>query len=305
MAMPSMDEVMLPVVGLVLNEEMHYKECAMRIADEFNLTEDERNELVPTGRVTRIQDRVAWAVTHLDKAGVVERPRRGFVLATPLGKETYANHPDRIALRNLAQFPAYREWRRGFGLSPPVEEPVLVNGGAAVAQRTDERPPRERLASVYRELNDDLRDEVILAIRDLSPAFFERIVISLMQAMGYGVGQHLGKSGDAGVDGLIQQDRLGLDVIYLQAKRWENQVGAGAVRDFIGALDVRGAGKGVFITTSNFARPAKEAAAQSTKQVRLIDGEELGRLLIEYNVGVVPDGEPLVVKTVDANYFSE
>ena len=307
MAIPSMDEVMLPVVGLVLNEAMHYKECVRRIADQFALTEEERNELVPSGKVTRIQDRVAWAVNHLSKAGIVERPRRGYVLATPLGRETLANHPERINLRGLPQFPMYREWRRGFS-PPPTAEPVIVNGDVAVAQGTDERPPRERLDAAYSELNAALREEALLAIRNLSPEFFERIVISLLQAMGYGeagTGQHLGKSGDGGVDGLIKQDPLGLDIIYLQAKRWESQVGAGAVRDFIGALDGLGADKGVFITTSNFARPAMEAADRSSKHIRLIDGEELTRLLVEYNVGVVQDGEPLVVKKIDENYFSE
>lgn len=320
MTIPTYEMLMGPVLGLVLNEPKHYTACATELVPVFNLTQEEVEEMVGSGVRTTFVDRVYWATTYMKAAGVLdrlERPRKGYVFATERGRSLYEQRSGQIDMQTLAQFPEFMEFRRRGASRPRRAGPT--NGGeavdgteeAALQPEVPQTTPSERIAVVYAEINSALRADLLAAILGSSPAFFERLILRLMIALGYGnkgAEQHLGRSGDGGIDGSVKQDPLGLNAVYLQAKRYasDNPVNVDEVRVFADALNEReDTAKGVFVTTSSFTRPARERATRSTKRLVLIDGEELTRLLIEYDVGVVPEGEPLVVKTVDANYFSE
>ena len=316
MAIPDFQTLMRPVLGLVLDKPKHYTACAAELVPVFNLTQEEVEELVGSGVRTTFVDRVYWTTVHMKGAGVIERPSRGYVLATDRGRSLYQAHPERIDTEVLEQFPEYIEFRqrstpRATRARASVEEPGDTATEAIAESETRQSTPRERIAIAYTELNSDLRTDLLESIRLSSPAFFERLILALVVALGYGSkeqAEHLGGPGDHGIDGLVNQDSLGLDKIYLQAKRYTgHSVGEEDIRNFVGSLEAKGATKGVFVTASSFAPSVHRfmESSRSAKQIRLIDGEELTRLLVEYNVGVVPDGEPLVVKKIDENYFSE
>ncbi|MXY59338.1 MAG: restriction endonuclease [Chloroflexi bacterium] len=309
MAIPDFQTIMRPVLGLILDEEMHRRDCAKQIASDFHLTQDEVEELLPSGKSTRLQNYVDWAIAYMSKAGLVQRPRSGYAIATAAGRKAYEDNPKRIDMSVLAQFPGYIAFR-----TPGKNTNDSFSSGQAglttgESQDSLESTPTERLHRAYEELNLALRDDLQVAIRSSSFTFFEHLIVDLMRAMGYGgpgSTQHLGRSGDNGVDGVINQDHLGLDRVYLQAKRYtESPVGPDQIDQFAGALGKQKATKGVFVTASRFTTGARDAADKSDKHIRLIDGEELARLLIDHNVGVVRDDNPLYIKQVDKNYFSE
>ena len=314
MAIPDFQTLMRPVLGLILGEPKHYMACATELAPVFNLTQEEVEELVGSGVRTIFVDRVYWATVHMKGAGVIERPSRGYVLATDRGRSLHQAHPERIDTEVLKQFPEYIEFRqrstpRATRTGASVEE---SGDSEAIAElETLQSTPSERIDVAYAEINSALRADLLAAILGSSPAFFEKLILDLMIALGYGdkgAEQRLGRSGDGGIDGSVKQDPLGLNAVYLQAKRnaSDNPVDVDKVRVFTDALNEReDTAKGVFVTTSSFTRPARDRATRSTKRLVLIDGEELTRLLVKYNVGVVQDGEPLVVKKIDENYFSE
>ena len=313
MAIPDFQTLMRPVLGLILNKEMHRRDCADEIARIYGLTEEETAERYPTSGVLIFLDRVSFVLLHLVRAGLAERPHRGYAVATQRGQEVYANCPNRIDMKVLSQFAEYREFVRRSSTSShktPSAGETDVSGDTEADNGIAGETPLERIGQAYDEMNANLRSDLIESILKSSPAFFERLILDLMIALGYGdrgAEQRLGRSGDGGIDGLVRQDPLGLNAIYLQAKRYtDSVVGVGQIREFADALNEReDMAKGVFVTTSSFAKPARERAERSTKRLVLIDGEELARLLIKYNVGVVQDGEPLYVKKVDENYFSE
>ena len=293
------------MLQLVLDQEMHYSKIAIEISQQFDLTEEERNRRTTQGTVTIIQSRVLWANTHMYKAGIIERPKSGCVVATPEGKDFCMSHPKGFGVKELADFQKYREWRR-----EKPDQSSLPESDDRTAD--EEQSPQERLDVAYKQLDEMLRDELLAKLRSVEPQFFEQITLNLMVALGYcneKSARLLGGSGDGGVDGVVEQDVLGLEAIYLQAKRWEknNTVSSGEIRDFIGALDGQpGIKKGVFITSSSFSDNAKKTAEKSNVGViKLIDGEELTRLLIKHEVGVAPDEhyEDFVVKRIDQNYF--
>jgi restriction system protein len=307
MAIPDFQSLMLPVLRSAARAETSVSACITRLADDLGLSRDERAQLLPSGKQPVFSNRVHWAKFHLAKAGLVEATRRGQFKITPRGLALLDEGPARINLQLLSRFPEFRAFREHVapgdveeGAADPSAEP-----GSATAT------PEERIEAASEELEAALRTDLLERVVAATPQFFEALVVDLMIAMGYGgsrreAGKRLGRSGDGGLDGLINEDVLGLDSIYLQAKRYApgNGVGVEKVREFAGALVERGASKGVFVTTSHFASGARNLAERIPQKLILIDGEELSRLLVRYGVGVraVRTVEP---KRLDPDYFVE
>lgn len=301
MAVPEFQAFLSPVLGLHLQEPISRLECLDKISDFFGLTTEERAERTRGGSRTRVRDRVDWAITYLLRAGLLERQQQSVCMATELGRATYAAHPEGITRKMLRQFKDFRDF----------EGQTSTGHGGANKEQEEEDPttPVERIESAAVELDAVLRAELLNQILKASPEFFEKLIIELMLSMGYGgpgFGRHLGKSSDGGVDGVINQDKLGLDSIYLQAKRYarDNSIGPEQLRAFSGALDEKRAVKGVFVTTSSFTAAAKQHVQNSPKSLVLIDGEQLTRMMIEYDVGVRLS-ETITLKRLDEDYFEE
>lgn len=302
MTVPDYQAFMRPVLHLAAQGERPIRECVKLAADEFGLSDDDREELLPSGRQTTLANRVHWAVTYLAHAGLVERPKRGVVAATPLGLEILERHPDKIDNSVLMRFPGFQEFRS--------RSKSTVNGSdkATDDKIAEAETPEERVEAAAAELTSALREELLSRIIGADPVFFEHLIIDLMLAMGYGgsgLGRHLGKTNDGGVDGVINEDPLGLDIVFLQAKRYAvgNTIGVDKIREFAGSLDEKGAVKGVFVTTSHFAPQAKAYAERSPKRLILIDGEELTRLLVRYGVGV-RTFRTIDLRKIDEDYFT-
>ena len=293
---------MLPVLRLAAEGESKVRDVIDRISNEFDLNAEERAEILPSGHQTRIANRIHWAVSYLVKADLLERPRRGHFAITDQGRKVLAAAPGRIDIPFLSQFKAFGECRsRSNG-----EESVEVEPMPALASCT----PDERVDAAFDDLNSALRTELLERILAMDPSAFEKLIIDLMLGWGGygggGSGQHVGRTADGGIDGVINEDVLGLDIIYLQAKRNApgNDIGVEKIREFAGVLDERGATKGVFVTTSHFAGPARTYAESSHKRLVLIDGQELMRLLIEYGVAVRAYRK-LELKRLDTDYFND
>ena len=268
------------------------------LAERFRLTESERREVLRTGG-RRFDKRVWWARLALKGAGLLESPRRGSVRITEKGRELAARGLARIPVALLERESSrFREWRRT--TTGRVRSPRLP--------RSDESP-EETMARAHRLLTDQLAEELLEAIKSCSPSFFERLVVDLLVKLGYGGSQHdaasaIGGSGDAGIDGVIKQDALGLDTIYVQAKRWDGVVGRPELQKFAGALEGQGARRGVFITTGAFSREALDYARRIGKRIVPVDGRRLVELMIEHNVGVTPLAA-YEIKRIDRDYFEE
>jgi restriction system protein len=309
MVIPDYESLMLPLLRYVSGGERPVQGAINALADQLNLSPDERRALLPSGRTPVFNSRVHWAGTYLAQAGLLSRPRRGVLQITERGKSVLAENPQAIDNQLLSRFAEFNDFRErsrvGTGQVPnPIEPPPLVQS----VQETPKQAPEERIDIAFEELNAALRIELLDRIRAASPTFFERLIIDLMLAMGYGAGgggQRLGRPNDEGVDGVISQDALGLDTVYLQAKRYAADLGVGIkdIQAFIGALVGHGALKGVFVTTSHFSHHAQEFARKATHQrVILIDGEELTRLLVRYGVGV-RTARTIDLRRIDENYF--
>lgn len=305
MAIPDFQTLMLPVLKLASGgDETRFRDMVEALAQEFRLTPEERSQLLPSGTAFLFDNRVGWARTHLKQAGLLEAPKRGVVRITERGTAVLNSRPSRIDMKFLDQFPEFREFRArrsddGRSDKTAAEAPRQ----AALEIET----PEERLATAYQTLRADLQSDLIDQVKSASPAFFERLVVDLLLAMGYGgsrqdAGRAIGKSGDGGIDGIIKEDKLGLDVIYIQAKRWEGTVGRPEVQKFAGALQGHRASKGVFITTSSFTREAEDYANAINSKLILINGTVLTELMIDHNVGVATTGV-YELKKVDADYF--
>ncbi|MGZ5444648.1 MAG: restriction endonuclease [Thermoanaerobaculia bacterium] len=301
MTIPDYQTLMLPILRFFGDGAEHSLSDAVEaISKEFKLTPEEQLRLLPSGTSTYIGNRVGWARTYLKKAGLLESPRRGIVRITDRGKEVLRAKPARIDVKFLDQFPEFIEFRT----SRPDDQPATVDVTAVSATT-----PEEALEDAYDRLRGTLESELLQRIMTASPAFFERLVIDLLVRMGYGgsfrdAAQAIGRSGDGGIDGIIKEDRLGLDVIYVQAKRWEGPVGRPEIQKFAGALQGNRARKGVFITTSSFSKDAREFVDRIDSKIVLIDGSTLAQFMVDTGVGV-----SLVtsydVKRVDSDYFSE
>lgn len=302
MAIPDFQSVMRPVLQAVGDGvPLPLGALRVRIADVFQLTEEERKERLPSGHQTVINNRVGWARTYLNKAGLLTIPSKGMVQITDRGREALASGPARITVTWLKQFPEFADFH--------TAKAQVTNAAAVADSDLAETTPDEQLAAAYQALQQSLADELLAQVRAATPSFFEQVVVDLMIAMGYGgsrkeAGKATQLTNDDGVDGIIKEDKLGLDVIYLQAKRWANTVHRPEIDKFIGALTRKRARKGVFITTSDFSTGAKEAALGLDIKVVLIDGIELARLMVEHNLGVSVK-QVYEVKQVDSDYFSE
>jgi len=287
---------MYPLLELAADGEVHSMDEAYEVlAEKFNLTEEERAELLPSGRQSRYENRVGWARTYLTKAGLLESTGRGQFKITPRGLDVLRSGVTDIDKSYLYQFPEFVEFRRRDRGN--AESEVIEDAG---------KTPDEQLELLYLELEKQLAHELLERIRQCSPAFFERLVVQLLVAMGYGgsvsdAGKAVGRSGDDGIDGIIKQDRLGLSNIYIQAKRWNSTVPGEVVRAFAGSLALKKASRGVIITTPDFSEGAIKAAEQLGNIV-LIDGETLAQYMIEYNVGVTVAAR-YEIKRIDRDFF--
>lgn len=280
------------------------------VADRLGLTLEDRRELVPSGNTTRATDRTLWAITYMTQARLLERPRPGHVRITERGRDLLAERPEQIDLDTLMRYEEFRRFRQRTRSSSGEGDPAPTS----VPQPTPfpiPETPEEQIRAAALELEASLRSELLARIRGAEPRFFERLVVDLLVKMGYGSdlggrAEAIGRSGDGGIDGMIDQDPLGLDRVYLQAKRYaeDNPVGSPAILQFSGALAQRGATRGVFITTSRFTEDARATAARLPQRIVLIDGDELARLLIRHDVGV-RIAQTIQVKKIDEDFFLE
>jgi len=302
-AIPDYQTLMLPVLKLASDGKEHkFSQAVETLANEFALTAEERNEFLPSGSQAVFNNRVGWARSYLKQAGLLKSPKRGFFTITQNGSELLRTNLEKVNISILEQYPEFIEFRNR-------KKDKNVTGLQSEAETDREEPltPEDALASAYKKLRSSLESEIINSVKEVSPSFFERLVVDLLVKMGYGgnrqdAGRALGKSGDGGIDGIINEDRLGLDVIYIQAKRWEGSVGRPEIQKFAGALQGQRARKGVFITTSFFTKEAREYASMIESRIILIDGEHLSRLMAEHNVGVSTVGQ-YEVKKLDSDYF--
>lgn len=307
MSIPDFQTVMLPVLRAAAAGEVRITDTVERLADEFALSPEERSHLLPSGRQTTFANRVHWAKSYLGKAGLVELTRRAHFRITERGRDVLAAPPERIDIKFLNRFPDFQRYRE-------AEAEAATEAGSAPVPANHQTDavltPDEVMRGAHRQLEAALADDLLQRIRAGSPAFFESVVVRLLIAMGYGgsvaeIDKALvGGSGDGGVDGVIDQDPLGLDRIYVQAKRYAdgNNVGAGAIRDFFGSLDRFKANKGLFVTTSTFSLSARETAELLSKRIVLIDGPQLARLMIRHGVGCRVE-EVLHIKKLDEEFF--
>lgn len=301
MGVPDYQALMLPLLKLAAESDQPIRDCAEQIAFQLDLSKEDREELIPSGRQTTLYNRTHWAATYLVQAGLLERPKRGVVRATSRGREVLATNPDKVDNKLLMTFTEFNDFKRR--ARPESDEGADI----AISADADTKTPVERIDAASKELVAELRDELLSRIIEAGWQFFELLIIDLMRAMGYGgsgSAKHMGKSGDGGIDGVINEDPLGLDIVYLQAKCYapKNVIGVEKIREFAGTLDERGATKGVFVTTSHFAAAAQQYAERSPKRLILIDGDELTRLLVQYGVGV-RSFKTVELKRIDLDYF--
>jgi len=298
---PDFQTIMLPLLVMFKDgEAKSTTDMYSELTDHFRLTELERTERLPSGNQTRFQNRVGWARTHLKKAGLLERIGSGLYRISPRGKEVLASAPPKIDVHFLDQFEGHLEFRKA--RKPKIETQELEPGHA-------DQTPKEILERAYETLRGSLGEEILEKVRQAPPIFFEQLVVELLLKMGYGgsrqdAGSAIGRAGDGGIDGIIKEDKLGLDVIYIQAKRWASTVGRPEIQAFVGSLEGHRANKGVFITTSHFSPDAKDYVTRIGKKIVLIDGEQLSEMMIDHDVGVTTE-DSYVVKRIDSDYFSE
>lgn len=300
MTIPDFQSLMLPLVRYAADgKEYSLREAIEALADEFHLSDAERRELLPSGSQSAFDNRVGWSRTYLKKAGLLSSPRRSYFQITSRGQEVLASNPARINIGFLRQFPEFLEFQRGQSKDSEV----------SIADGTELITPEESIESAYQRARATLAADLLQTIKDCSPDFFERLVVDLLVRMGYGgtrkdAGRAIGRSGDGGIDGIINEDRLGLDVVYIQAKRWDStSVGRPEIQKFAGALQGQRARKGIFLTTSTFSKDAQEFVSRIESKIVLMDGETIAQLMIDYGVGVntVATYE---LKRVDSDYFT-
>jgi restriction system protein len=300
---PDYQTVMLPLLSLAADgEEYRLRDAIDELADYFNLTEDERKELLPSGSQATFDNRVGWARTYMKKAGLLESPRRGYFRITDQGLQALEQKPEIINVKFLEQYPEFLEFKTTSNTKSTTTE-------TDTTVPTEERTPREVMEDAYVTIRSGLVGELLEQLMHSSPSFFERLVVDLLVGMGYGgtrkeAGKAVGGSGDEGIDGIINEDRLGLEVVYIQAKRWQNTVGRPEIQKFVGALHGQNARKGIFITTSDFSNGAIQYAEGLSDKVVLINGETLANLMIDHGVGVALEAA-YEIKRVDFDYFNE
>ncbi len=300
MAIPKFQEITLPMLKLAADGKVwSLVDAREELARHFRLSSEEQEELLPSGRQARFANRVAWAKVYLQRGGLLKSPERAHFQITERGREVLLKPPDEISINFLSQYPEFQEFRTR---PSKQEETELVDAG-------DSDTPEEVLESAYVTIRKSLASEILDRVKSCSPRFFEHLVVDLLLKMGYGragdgAGERVGQSGDEGIDGIISEDRLGLEMVYLQAKRWEGTVGRPEIQKFVGALHGRRARKGVFITTGSFSSEAAAYVQNIDPKVALVDGKQLAEYMIDFGLGVSL-ARAYEVKKVDSDYFEE
>ena len=303
MALPDFQSTMLPLLQFAGDRQEHsLREAVDSLADHFGLSAVERKELLPSGQQEVLNNRVGWARTYLTKACLLQVTRRGHFEIAKRGLEVLADRPSRVDSKFLERFDEFRQFKA-------LRHTRSADTEVEAAETDQEATPEEALESAYGRLRDSLAADILQQVKGASPSLFEKLVVELLVKMGYGgsrqdAGRAIGRSGDEGIDGIIKEDRLGLDIIYIQAKRWEAIVGRPEVQKFAGALQGQRARKGIMITTSAFSVDAHTYVSQIDSKIVLIDGAQLAGLMIEQNLGVSPMAS-YDVKKVDTDYFTE
>lgn len=307
MAVPDYQSLMLPLLQFAdkNKDEISTDDAVEALGVQLSLSTDDLKEMLPSGVQRTFDNRVGWAATYMKKAGLLEPTRRGYYRITPRGKDLLKSSPPRVDVKLLKKYPEFIEFQRLKGTRSAEKKTVsTTTTDSSVAT------PSEALEDAYENLRNELKNELLAKLKTSSPSFFERIVVDLLVKMGYGgsrsdAGKAIGRSGDGGIDGIIKEDKLGLDVVYIQAKRWDsNPVGRPDVMQFAGALQAQKAAKGIFITTSRFTDDAKGYVGQIGSKIVLIDGELLSNLMIDHDVGVSTVAL-YPVKKIDMDYFEE
>ena len=299
MTIPDYQSIMLPLLELAVDGREHsLRETIETLSSQLGLSEEERRELLPSGRQPTFDNRVGWARTYMKKAGLLESTRRGYFRIAKRGLDVLDKQPSEINSAYLRQFPEFVEFQTPKQKEKEETRPKL----------DDSTTPEEEIESAYQKLRDDLSTELLEIVKGCSAAFFEQLVVDLLVAMGYGgtrkdAGQAIGRSGDGGIDGIIKEDRLGLDIVYLQAKKWDTTVGRPEIQKFAGALQGQRARRGVFITTSNFSTAARDYVSRIDSKIVLIDGETLAQLMLDFDLGVTTVAT-YRLKRVDSDYFT-
>jgi len=303
MPMPKPQNITLPLLGFASDGKEHsLREAIDNLADAFDLPANERNELLPSGQRAVFDNRVGWACAYLKQSGILQSTRRGYFCITQRGRDVLQENPPEINMKFLEQFPEFKEFRsrsRKDQTSQPGADSIEFGA----------QTPNEAIEDAYQKMRGDLAQDLLARVMGCSPAFFERIVVQLLVRMGYGgslkdAGNAVGQSGDEGIDGIIKEDRLGLEIVYIQAKRWQQPVGRPEVQKFVGALQGQRARKGVFITTSSFSNEARDYASRIDNKVVLIDGAELAHFMIDFDLGVSRIAA-YEIKRIDSDFFSE
>lgn len=304
MALPSYQELMLPLLTVLgaTKSELHQKKCTELVSDMLHLTEEQRQAPLPSGGQTVVHNRTGWAGWYMQQAGIVEKPRRAHLRITEAGLKLLAMKPASIDNKFLAAtYSSFKE---------KIFKPSAASGSQPIeASVASEQTPTDQIEEAHQKLVQTLASDILDQMSKMDPYRFEQLVVDLLFAMGYGGSRAEAalvtqKSNDEGIDGVINEDRLGLDVIYVQAKRWQSNVGRKEIQNFVGALAGKHANKGVFITTSGFLQNAVEYAKSVQHKVVLMDGQRLAELMIEYNVGV-SIVRNIAIKRVDSDYFEE
>lgn len=303
MAIPDFQTIMLPLLRHTEDKQPHsHRETVEHLAKHFKLSEEELGALLPSGREPIFENRIGWARTYMKKALLIESPRRAIFQITSHGLDALKNNPQKIDNTFLSQYPEFRAFRTARAQDGDHAE-------QSAPSLNERSTPEETLQEAYEGIRKNLEVEILERVKGCSPAFFERLVVELVVKLGYGgslrdAGKAIGRSGDGGIDGIIKEDQLGLDLIYLQAKRWDATVGRPEIQKFAGALQGHRAKKGVFLTTSEYSKDAMHYAAQIDSKIALIDGAKLARLMVDHGLGVSLV-ESYDVKRVDSDFFTE
>lgn len=306
MAIPDYQTLMLPVLQVAAEGETRVPKAADKIADQLGLSDEEREELLPSGKQALLHNRIHWAKFYMSKAGLIDIPSRGVFVASDAGRALLAKHPQRIDVDLLKTYPAFIEFYDKSNSNDGESQDTAQLQSAA-----SDATPEEQIDAASAVLTKALKADLLARVHEQTPTFFEHLIVELLVAMGYG-GSHesaarrLGKSGDGGIDGIVDEDRLGLDRIYVQAKRYdpEQTIGRPAIQGFVGSLVGFGATKGVFVATCSFSKQAREYVENLQQRVILIDGDRLAELMIEFDIGVRVS-RAIQVKRLDEDFFAD
>ncbi len=305
---PKYEQIMLPFLNCLSDGNEHkLGDLVEELANQFQLTDEERRTLLPSGKQALFRNRVGWARTYLNKAALIETVKRAHFRITDRGRKVLKESPEEITAHYLTQFEEFVEF-----ITPKAkngDDEVEKTIQSSIEFEDQDKTPEEAFEYAFQNIKSKLAKELLSLVKECSSSFFENLVVDLLIQMGYGgsrkdAGEAMGKSGDGGIDGIIKEDKLGLDIIYIQAKKWDNTVPIKEVRDFAGALLSKKARKGIMIATSSFPKSAYEFVSQIEPKIVLIDGYSLTRLMIENNVGLYTS-ESYEIKRIDSDYFEE